>query len=113
MIRATTPRHVFYFQIDPQENFKRILISYMQNGKIVLEKEKEDLTFGEEPVTTDCGETAYTAWCRLTQNECNLFKANEGPVTLQIRVLTYEDEALATVKRSIQVVDVLNDEVLA
>ena len=44
MIRATTPKHVFLFDADPSV-YSKILITYQQNGAIVLEKTKDDLTF--------------------------------------------------------------------
>lgn len=48
MIRFTTPRQEFSFSINPQENFNRIVISYAQRGKIIIEKEKSDLTFSTD-----------------------------------------------------------------
>ncbi len=103
MIRATTPTHRFIFDQNP-ELFERILITYAQNGRIVLEKEKEDLTF-EEPT-----EGQYPAYVQLTQEETNLFKAST--VTVQVRVLTTGGDVLASEKKSIGVENVLNDEVL-
>ena len=47
MIRATTPKQVFTFEQNPNI-FEKILITYAQNDKIILEKEKSDLTI--EPV---------------------------------------------------------------
>ena len=104
MIRATTPIHQFIFDTDP-ELFDRILITYAQNGRIVLEKEKEDLTFEEQ---TEEGK--YPAYVRLTQEETKLF--SERTVNIQVRVLTQGGEALASDKKAIKVEDVLNDEVL-
>lgn len=111
MIRATTPKHSFLFTTDPSE-FTRILITYAQGGSIVLEKEKDDLTF--EETTSPCtGEPVWAASYRLTQEETKKFLANSGKqVTVQVRVLTGSGEALASDKKSITVVDVLNDEVL-
>ena len=103
MIRATTPTHRFIFDQNP-ELFERILITYAQNGKIVLEKEKEDLTF-EEPT-----EGQYPAHVQLTQEETKLFRV--GQVTVQVRVLTSGEDALASEKTAIDVENVLNDEVL-
>ena len=37
MYRATTPKHIFYFNVDPNETFEEILITYSQAGKIILE----------------------------------------------------------------------------
>lgn len=111
MIRATTPKHVFLFDADPSV-YSKILITYQQNGAIVLEKTKDDLTF--ETVEDTCsGETRFGAWFRLTQEESNKFQAGPGKqVTVQIRVLTTANEALASDKKTFSVQDVLNDEVL-
>lgn len=111
MIRATTPKHMFIFEIDPSE-FTRVLISYSQNGQIILEKEKDDLTF--EEVTNECdGSTGYAAWFRMSQEETKKFSAAPGKlVTVQVRALTSSNEALASDKKTFSVQDVLNDEVL-
>lgn len=111
MIRATTPKQIFTFEVDPSE-FKRILITYVQNGRIVMEKEKDDLTI--EELTNAFGDRiGYAAWFRMTQEETKMFSAGSGSmVTVQVRVLTSADEALASDKKSMSVQDVLNDEVL-
>lgn len=111
MIRATTPKQVFIFDINP-EIFSKILITYAQNDKIVLEKEKNDLTF--ETVLNDSEEIiGYSAWFRMTQEETKKFVAGAGKlVSVQVRVLTTADEAMASDKKTFSVQDVLNDEVL-
>lgn len=110
MYRATTPKHSFIFDVDPEDTFREILITYAQDDMIVLEKRKEDLTVEE---TTDCeGETVYEASLRLTQEETKLFN-NKSSVKVQVRALTYEGEAIASEKMTVPVNDVLNDEVLA
>ena len=122
MIRATTPKHTFIFENDPSI-YSRILITYAQGDKIVMEKEKDDLTIEEVTVevpdndcSTNDGETTKTewhAWYRLTQDETKKFQATPGnQVKVQVRVLTVAGEALASDKKTITVQDVLNDEVL-
>lgn len=111
MIRATTPKHFFIFQIDPT-GFRRILVTYTQGDKIILEKEKDDLRF-EQVVNPCTQETEWKGWYQLTQQETKLFEANSGkPVRVQVRVLTSDGDALASEKKTVSVVDVLNDEVL-
>lgn len=112
MIRATTPKHTFIFEQDPEDVFDKILITYAQNDKIIMEKTKDDLEYG---TTEDCdGNTVYTASVRLTQDETKRFSSKpRNMVDIQVRVLTYEGEALASDKKSISVLDVLDDEVLA
>ena len=111
MIRATTPKQTFIFEIDP-DLFTKILVSYAQNDRIVLEKTKDDLTI--EPVLDAFGKPkAYSAWFRMTQEEANKFEAGPGKqVSVQVRVLTESNEALASDKKTFSVQDVLNDEVL-
>ena len=111
MIRATTPKHMFTFDVNPEETFSEILITYAQNGKIVLEKHKSDLSFEK----CDCfgGKAVYTAVVRLTQEETNMFAANpKGIVSVQVRALTEDGDALASDIEQISVQNVLNDEVL-
>lgn len=109
MYRATTPTHSFIFDIDPDATFRTILITYAQEGDIVLEKGKSDLTFS---TTTDrSGSTLYVASLRLTQQETNLFDADKN-VVVQLRALTYAGEAVAFNRITVAVRNVLNDEVL-
>ena len=105
MYRATTPRHTFVFNVNPEETFQTILITYAQDNEIVLEKGKEDLTFAAS------GESEFEATLTLTQEETKLFN-NKSSVKVQVRVLTYNGEAAASTKMTIPVNDVLNDEVL-
>ena len=106
MYRATTPLHTFVFDVNPTETFKTILITYAQDNQIILEKGKEDLS------VTASGESEYEASLRLTQEETKLFN-NKSSVKVQVRALTYDDEAVASAKMTVQVHDVLNDEVLS
>lgn len=108
MFRATTPTHIFIFEVDPEENFKTILITYSQGGEIVLEKGKNDLTFEEK---TECNKKVYLGTLQLTQEESNLFEADRT-VLVQIRAVSYDGDVVASEKMSVSVKDVLNDEVL-
>lgn len=101
MYRASTPTHTFTFDVDPDSTFKDILISYSQNGTVILNKTKEDLTF-------DGNDASLT----LTQTETNLFVKDVNPVVVQVRVLTYEDESIPCEKMYVALQDVLNDEVM-
>ena len=111
MIRATTPKHQFIFNVDPTE-FEKILITYKQGENVVMEKTESDLTFEEG--TNECtNETEYIAWFRMTQEETKKFDATCGSICqVQVRVLTVNGEALASDKKTISVQDVLNDKVL-
>lgn len=107
MIRATTPLQEFTFETNP-EDFSRILIVYKQDENIVLRKEKGDLSFSS--YIGEDGIIVYVAAFRMTQEEANLFEPE--PVRVQVRVLTAENEALASDIDTMPVSDVLDDEVL-
>jgi len=115
MIRSTTPKQSFFFEENPDTSFKEILITYMQNGKIVLEKSKEDLTF-EETVESD-GKEIHKAWFRMTQTETKMFsgdldKTKSKPVKVQVKVLTQDDLVFANEIKVIPVTGVLNDSLM-
>lgn len=110
MYRATTPTHYFCFGDSDPESFKSILITYVQNDKIILEKTEKDLTFGTKIVGE---ETKYYASIKLSQEETKLFSARpNASVSIQVRALDYSGNAVASCKNKISVLDVLNDEVL-
>lgn len=109
--RATTPTHVFWFNdINPETTFKKILVTYVQNGVVLFEKKKEDFTF--ETAEED-GVTCYYGKVTLTQEETNKASTESGlPVEIQIRVLDNFGDADVSNKIRLSTVDVLNDEVL-
>lgn len=98
--RATTPKQVFTFHIDDMSILDRILITYVQKGKIVLEREKDSLTIEDN-----------TVWFRLTQEE-TLSLRQKIPVEIQVRALTNDGNALASNVFEVSVERVLNEEVL-
>lgn len=97
LIRATTPTHYFTF---PEIAFARILITYAQEGEIILEKNESDLTWN-----------GNVASVTLTQEETNLFQAGVD-AKRQVRTLTEEGDALVSYEDVIKVAGVLNDIVL-
>jgi hypothetical protein len=100
MYRATTPTHRFRFPRDLSE-FRTILITYKQKGKIVMEKSKAELTI-------DGNVAKYV----LSQDEANAFAAGDRSVSVQIRAVDNNGTALASRIFQMNVNDVLNDEVL-
>lgn len=72
MYRATTPTQRFTFPRDLSE-FKTILVTYKQKGKIVMEKTKEDLTI-------DGNKASFV----LTQEETNAFSPGDRAVSVQV-----------------------------
>lgn len=107
LIRATTPTHYFRTTIDP-DGLKRILVTYKQGPRVVLEKEKSDLTITSETVDET---TVYTLSHTLTQEEANRFRDN-APIYVQVRILTNDGAAAASKIFTLDGETVLNDEVL-
>lgn len=98
-MRGTTPTHTFTLPISA-EGFKNLSIVYAQNDKVIVRKEKKDCNIeGTEIVT------------RLTQKETLRFDDKEK-VEIQIRCLTYDDDALKTEIKTISATRCLDDEVL-
>lgn len=109
MYRATTPTHRFEFKdLDPS-TFKELNVYYAQQGVEILKKEKSDFQFTTQD--TEDG-VLYIAYVVLTQEETKLFKSGKTPVKIQLRALTLDNKALATVEYEIPVFNVINDEVL-
>lgn len=100
MYRATTPTHKYVFSHDLSE-FKTILITYKQKGKIIMEKTKSDLTID--------GKIASFV---LTQEEANAFSPGDRSVSIQVRAVDIRGTALASRIFQLNIKDVLNDEVL-
>lgn len=99
MIRTTTPTHQFHFCFDIMDHCEKVLITYVQNGKIVLVKNKNDLI--------DKGDNLYEY--TLTQKETAMFEPNKT-VYVEIKVKTDEGKVMASEKYPLDVDDVLNDE---
>ena len=83
MIQGTTPTHKFDIGIIT-DLISKLRISYEQNGKIVLSKDKDECTLGENFVTT-----------KLTQEETLMFSA-PGTVRIQLHARTTGGDALVT-----------------
>lgn len=121
MIRATTPKHIFAFDMDPSL-FSKMLITYEQDGCIVLEKTEDDMTFDTVTDSQTGDVIEYVAWVRLTQEETARFKperaapsrcgGKHSKVYVQVRVLTSAGESMASDPYQVDVFDVFNDEVL-
>lgn len=71
MIRGTTPTHSFTLP-SAASNYSDILISYVQNGKIILEKHKNDLVIQGSTVSF-----------KMTGEEANLFAPSEAKVQIK------------------------------
>lgn len=83
MRRGTTPTHTFETDIDLTDA-EVIYITYKQDGKIALEKTRDDLTI-----------TAESLQVKLTQEETLAFSMSR-PVEMQIRARFPDGSAIAS-----------------
>lgn len=99
LYRYTTPLHEFIFRDDP-DFYDKIEICYFQNGKLVLQKNKNQLQF----------EGRKTSF-RLSQEETALFKPGI-PADIEVRVRTMGGEVPPPARFEIPVTSVLKEVVL-
>lgn len=100
MIRGTTPTHTFTFSVDLSD-VKDFVITYAQQGKIVLEKKKNDCSISENKIVVT-----------LTQEETLAFD-HGTMVEMQAKVLTTGGTVLASNIFTTHADRILNEEVLA
>lgn len=99
MYRGTTPIHRFTFDF-PKETVDAIYITYKQNGKLRIEKSKEDITFEDGYISV-----------KLTQEETLKFTVI-GNVEIQIRFTDISDNAYASNIISVPVDRILKEGVI-
>lgn len=104
MYRVTTPTHTFALPIQTSECIE-IQITYKQ-GFVSLVKHYQDGVLPPGMVLD--GDKVYV---RLTQNETKQFSP-KTQTSVQVRVLTSDNIALASQKFKITVNDVLNEDIL-
>ena len=85
MYRFSTPTHTFKFNTEVND-FQEILITYAQNGNIILEKHKDELSFSDD---------GKQASFKMTQEESSLFESNRT-AAIQVRVLTKTGDSFAS-----------------
>lgn len=95
---GTTPTHTFTIPFS-SDMIRECQIIYQQNEKEVLTKYKKDCTMQDESILVT-----------LTQEETFLFK--KGHVSIQVRVVTHNGEALASDIILVSCKRCLSDEVL-
>lgn len=99
MIRGTTPTHNFNTNIDTSE-LCSVMVIYSQGGMELFHK-----------CVGDCALDGKRISVKLTQEETLLFDCNQK-VKIQIRVLTKDGTALASLPFVVGVDECLNSEVL-
>lgn len=82
MRQATTPKQIFTLPTSI-DNVKSVLITYQQNGDIVIEKTLEDCEIEDSTISF-----------YFTQEETNLFKV--GKYAIQVRFLTNDNKAFTS-----------------
>lgn len=99
MRRGTTPTHIFYTDIDLTDAAV-IWLTYKVDGKIVIQKEKEDLTVETDRISF-----------KLTQEE-TLALMTSRPVRMQIRARFEDGSAIASQVMATNVEEILKDGVI-
>lgn len=100
MIRGTTPTHTFMLPFDTK-TIDKIKITYSQLDKIILTKSNKDITLNGKQATII-----------LTQQETFNFSEKNGPVSIQVRVVTTGGDVLASKIMTAGVGKCLDSEVL-
>ena len=99
MIRGTTPTHTFNIPFDTS-TVSEVRVIYAQNDEVLFTKSK-----------TDCVLENSTIKVTLTQEDTLKFDHTKA-VQIQIRILTINGDALASIVEQIGVAKCLDNEVL-
>lgn len=100
LVRSTTATQNFRLPFNYEPIGSRLLITYGQCGKILIEKTQDDAEIKENIVKI-----------RLTQEETKLF-VSSARIDVQIKILATTGEVFASKIFRINVDDALNDEVM-
>ena len=124
IIRGTTPYHNFILPILVKD-IKAIYVTYLQNGQVVLDKTGDDVTITdlvdlfenasmEEFSEEELNSSQLTV--HLTQEDTLKFHfypaAKKNIAVIQIRILTTDDEAFASMPINERIFGVLHDGVI-
>ena len=124
IIRGTTPYHNFILPLLAKD-IKEIYVTYLQNKEVILDKSKEDVDINDlvnlyenasieelsEDERNSCQLTVH-----LTQEDTLKFHfypaAKKNIAVIQIRILTTDDEAFASMPINERIFGVLHDGVI-
>ena len=124
IIRGTTPYHNFILPILAKD-IKEVYVTYLQNKEVILDKGKEDVEINDlvdlyenasmeelpEDERNSCQLTVH-----LTQEDTLKFHfypaAKKNIAVIQIRILTTDDEAFASMPINERIFGVLHDGVI-
>lgn len=101
MLRGTTPTHVFSDIGVDLRDADAVYLTYEQNNKVVLEKEKTDLEISKDSISV-----------MLSQEDTLLFLANENPVYIQFRYRLANGKAGASDIVTVPVSRIIKDGVI-
>jgi hypothetical protein len=104
MYRGTTPTNVFKTSQDLSDA-DVVFITYKQRNTTVIEKKKEDITFGTE-------DDLLTLTVKLTQAETLALDQDARAVSIQIRARYPDGTAIASEVISTSVEEVLKDGII-
>lgn len=105
MIRGTTPTHVFAKLPVLSTDVDEVWVSYFQNGREILTKDKTAAEFID-----DTAEDTSILEVHLTQEDTLLFKY--GPASVQLRILLMDGTALASDEVPLTVKRIIKDGVI-
>ena len=100
MYRATTPTHIFTLPFDT-ELVKEIRVTYEQEGVTILTK-----------TVSECELDGADIKIRLTQEETLLFEPDKR-VSIQLRVLTSDNQVMASDVTKVWAYSCLDEEILS
>lgn len=124
IIRGTTPYHNFILPILAKD-IKAIYVTYLQNEQVILDKTEDDVTITdlvdlfenasmEEFSEEELNSSQLTV--HLTQEDTLKFHfypaAKKNIAVIQIRILTTDDEAFASMPINERIFGVLHDGVI-
>lgn len=96
MIRSSTPQHSFLLPFDYGNNVAKLLVSFKQDDKIILEKTGSDVQFSGKKF-----------WYTLSQEETKMF--SQGVYKLQVKILSTDGNVLVSKIYYLRCEDVLDD----
>lgn len=105
MYRVTTPTHTFILPMDTS-TLKEIQVSYKQGNLKLIKHYQDGILPGGMTISSN------TVIVRLSQEETKNFIAKDT-ATVQVRVLTNDDDVFASQMFVISVVEVISEDILS
>lgn len=90
---GSTPTHFFTFPVEETE-LDKVLITYMQDGQVILQKTKDDLEFEENEL--DDGSISVVGNFQFTQEETLLFDGRKPKYYMQVKAKTVAGDVIVS-----------------